>query len=176
MFKKLSLIASIMLFWACDSKQSSQKTPTENLQDSTRAIQEQKPIADMKEAPTITDILNTGENFSMFASYLNTEFSKMLTEGEYTVLAPNNKAIESLGEAKMNKFISQGGAFIKRHIIKGKFDVKTLQNTPEITTLDGKKLRVKVEGDKITIGQAQVVAADIPAKNGFIHAINKVFD
>ncbi|WP_448529370.1 fasciclin domain-containing protein [Raineya sp.] len=175
MFKNLFLIASLILLGACSGEQSSQTT-TENLQDSTKAIQEQKPIANMQEAPTITDILNTGENFSMFASYLNTEFSKILTEGEYTVLAPNNKAVESLGEAKMSKFVSQGAAFIKRHIIKGKFDVKALQNTPEVTTLDGKKLKVSVEGDKITIGEAQVVAADIPAKNGIIHAINKVIE
>lgn len=175
MFKNLFLIASLTLLGACSGEQSSQ-TPTGNLQDSTKAIQEQKPITDMQEAPTITDILNTGENFSMFASYLNTESSKMLTEGEYTVLAPNNKAIESLGEAKMSKFVSQGVAFIKRHIIKGKFDIKVLQNTPEITTLNGKKLKVSVEGDKITIGEAQVVAADIPAKNGIIHAINKVIE
>ncbi|MCS6795926.1 MAG: fasciclin domain-containing protein [Raineya sp.] len=175
MFKNFFLLAILMFLFACKDDNNSQ-TPVNNLQDSTKAIQEQKPIANIQEAPTITDILNTGENFSMFASYLNTEYSKMLAEGEYTVLAPNNKAIESLGEAKMSKFVSQGASFIRRHIIKGKFDVKTLQKTSEITTLEGKKLKVRVEGDKITIGEVQVVAADITAKNGIIHAINKVLE
>ncbi|MCU0438599.1 MAG: fasciclin domain-containing protein [Raineya sp.] len=166
---------SIFVF-SCGSKQEKTNgVATE--QDSTQVLQKQKPVENAQEAPTLLDMLNTNENFSLFASYLNTNVSDMLgKEDAYTILVPNNKAIEQLGESKMTKLLNQGASFVKGHIIKGKFDVASLQKTPEITTLQGKKLKVTVDGDNITIGDAKVVVADVPAKNGVIHAIDRVIE
>jgi uncharacterized surface protein with fasciclin (FAS1) repeats len=145
--------------------------------NTTTVVQEQKPIVNKQEAPSLVDMLNTNENFNLFASFLNTNVSEMLgKEDDYTVLVPTNKAIEQLGEAKTTQLIAQGEKFVKGHIIKGKIDVAALQKTPEIVTLQGKKLKVQVNGDDISIGDAKVVVADVPAKNGFIHAIDKVIE
>jgi|JI8StandDraft_2_1071088.scaffolds.fasta_scaffold00866_12 uncharacterized surface protein with fasciclin (FAS1) repeats len=174
--KIIYLVLISALIYSCGSKQE-QTTGVATEQDSTKVRQEQKPIENTQEAPTLIDMLNTNENFSLFASYLNTNTSQMLGKDEtYTILVPNNKAIEQLGEAKMTKLLKQGADFVKGHIIKGKFDIASLQKTPEITTLQGKKLKVVVNGDNITIGDAKVVVADVSAKNGVIHAIDRVIE
>ncbi|MFN3316981.1 MAG: fasciclin domain-containing protein [Raineya sp.] len=42
--------------------------------------------------------------------------------------------------------------------------------------MQGAKLKVSVQGENITIGNIKVVAADIYAKNGVIHAIEGVIE
>lgn len=175
MFKKLfPLILTGLL--ACQSQKDNSNQTVQQTIDTNKVIQQEQSSTNLQQAPTIIDLLNAGENFSMFTSYLNSEVSKMLTEGEYTVLAPNNKAISSLGEAKMSKFVAQGARFVRGHLLKGKYDVSKLKQISEVTTLEGKKLKVSVEGEKILIGGAQVIAADILAKNGVIHAIDRVIE
>lgn len=176
MFKKtvqISLVA--LLLWNCEGANS--KNENKNQEDSTKVIQTQKKLTDSKDAPSLVDILNTSDNFSLFTPYLTTNISTMLAqETPYTVLVPTKSAMEQLGEAKLQKLLSEGPEFVKGHIIKGKFDVAALQKTPEITTLQGKKFKVSVQGDNISIGDAKVVAGDIIAKNGVIHALDKVLE
>jgi uncharacterized surface protein with fasciclin (FAS1) repeats len=175
MFRKTIYLSWIVAVLA--SCGGTEKNTTTELQDTTKVVQEQKPIVNKQEAPSLVDMLNTNENFNLFASFLNTNVSEMLgKEDDYTVLVPTNKAIEQLGEAKTTQLIAQGEKFVKGHIIKGKIDVAALQKTPEIVTLQGKKLKVQVNGDNISIGDAKVVVANVPAKNGFIHAIDKVIE
>lgn len=174
MFKKLIPVFAIAIFSSCGD--SSTQTTKQVEQDTNKVMQDTKPIANTQDAPALTDMLNTSDNFSLFTSYLNTNLSEMLSKDEYTVLAPTNKAIEKLGEAQMTKMLSQSVSFVKKHIVKGKFDVATLKTSPEITTLQGAKLKVSVQGENITIGNIKVVAADIYAKNGVIHAIEGVIE
>lgn len=174
--KTIYLLLSSCLIFACGSSQEDTKN-TQNIQDSTKVVQEQKPIVNKQDAPSLVDMLNTNENFNLFASFLNTNISEMLGKEEnYTVLVPTNKAIEQLGEKKTAQLVAQGEKFVKGHIIKGKLDVASLQKTPEITTLQGKKLKVTVNGDNISIGDIKVIVADVPAKNGVIHAIDRVIE
>lgn len=176
MYNKVFLFVSLyFLLIACSSEQ----TPKDKNQDSTAVLQRQKPIADLKsaDAPNLRDFLNTNDNFSLFASYLNTTLSDMLGgEESYTIFVPTNKALESLGEAKMTKFLQQGAKFVKGHIVKGKFDVAKLKQSQEISTLNGNKIKITVEGDNISIGKAKIVAADINAKNGVIQAIDGILE
>lgn len=175
MLKNLIPVLFIFAFGACVENNSA-KTTQQVEQDTNKVLQDSKPITNTQDAPALIDILNTSDNFSLFTSYFNTSISEMLATGEYTVLAPNNQAIESLGEAQMAKMLQKGDSFVKNHIVKGKFDVAALKNTSEITTMQGKKLQVSVQGDNITIGGIRVVVANIYAKNGVIHAIEKVID
>jgi uncharacterized surface protein with fasciclin (FAS1) repeats len=177
MFKKIIPIALLTIFVSCGDN-SSEKNNQPIVQDTNKVVQENKPIAsNLQDAPALVDMLNTSDNFSLFTSYLNTSLSEMLAKtDEYTVLAPTNKAIEKLGEAQMTKMLNKGAGFVKNHIVKGKFDLAILQKTPEITTLQGTKLKVSVQGENITIGGIKVVAADIYAKNGVIHALDGVID
>ena len=176
MFKKVIPVIMLAILSAC-GENNTPETNKQLVQDTNKVVQDTKPIANTQDAPALVDMLNTSDNFSLFTSYLNTTLSDMLSkEEEYTVLAPTNKAIEKLGEAQMTKMLGKGAGFVKNHIVKGKLDLNILKNTSEITTLQGTKLKVSVQGDNISIGNIKVVAADIYAKNGVIHALDGVID
>ena len=175
MFKKIIPIFMLTILGSCGDGGDTQKTKQVE-QDTNKVVQDTKPIANTQDAPALIDMLNTSDNFSLFTSYLNTNLSEMLSKDEYTVLAPINKTIEKLGEGQMTKMLNKKEGFVRSHIVKGKFDLATLKNTPEITTLQGTKLKVSVQGENITIGNIKVVAADIYAKNGVIHAIDGVIE
>lgn len=176
MFKKIISILTLTILGSCggggEAEKSKQAEPNANkvLQDTT------PPMGRNQYIPDLVNILNTSDNFSLFTSYLNTNLSEMLSKGEYTILAPTNKAIEKLGEAQMTKMLNKGESFVRNHIVKGSFDVPTLKKTSEMTTLQGKKLKVSVEGENITIDNIKVVATDIYAKNGVIHALEGVIE
>ena len=46
--------------------------------------------------------------------------------------------------------------------------------TTEATTVNGKKLPIKVNAGKVKVGKANVVKTDIPPSNGVIHVIDTV--
>ncbi|GAB4135462.1 MAG: hypothetical protein Fur0027_24000 [Raineya sp.] len=175
MSKKFISILTLAVLASCSGGGEAEKSKQVE-QDTNKVLQDAQPMVRNQYIPDLVDILNTSDNFSLFTSYLNTNLSEMLSKGEYTILAPTNKAIEKLGEAQMTKMLNKGEDFVKNHIVKGSFDVPALKKTSEITTLQGKKLTVSVEGENITIGNIKVVAADIYAKNGVIHALEGVIE
>jgi transforming growth factor-beta-induced protein len=62
------------------------------------------------------------------------------------------------------------------HVASGKFMAADLIKSGEVTTLQGKKIKVeqKSNGDVILNGIVKVTTADIPASNGVIHVIDTV--
>lgn len=83
----------------------------------------------------------------------------------FTVFAPSDKAFD---EAEAST------ADLQYHIIPEKLLSRDL-NTKTYTTLNGKKLSVKVEGSTITInGNAVIQTDDIEGTNGVVHIIDAV--
>lgn len=40
--------------------------------------------------------------------------------------------------------------------------------------MNGEKVKIDVDGDKIEVGDTQVFSADVPASNGVMHSIGEV--
>ena len=96
----------------------------------------------------------------------------------YTVFAPTNEAfaavqstVDMLLKAE-NKSKLQN--VLKYHVVAGTFKAADLTDGQELTTLQGEKLKVAIKDGKVTIGGAEVVAADVAVSNGVVHVINKV--
>jgi uncharacterized surface protein with fasciclin (FAS1) repeats len=49
-----------------------------------------------------------------------------------------------------------------------------LEDGQELTTVQGNKLKVMIKDGNVMVGNAKVIATDINASNGVIHAIDKV--
>jgi uncharacterized surface protein with fasciclin (FAS1) repeats len=61
------------------------------------------------------------------------------------------------------------------HVVPGKLSAADLGKISSAATLLGNPLPIMpMPGGKVMIGDATVVIADVPAKNGVIHAIDKV--
>jgi uncharacterized surface protein with fasciclin (FAS1) repeats len=64
-------------------------------------------------------------------------------------------------------------SILENHVVKGKV-LSTQLSGQEIRSLDGNPLPLGSAPGGVTIGNAPVVAADIQASNGVIHAINGI--
>ena len=99
-------------------------------------------------------------------------------EGPFTVFAPTDEAFAKLPSEKLKDLFKPEhkadlAALLSGHVLSGKImaaDVKTMK----ATTVGGKELAIKVEGGKVMVDDAKVVATDIVASNGVIHVIDTV--
>jgi uncharacterized surface protein with fasciclin (FAS1) repeats len=104
---------------------------------------------------------------------------KRLHDGEpVTYLAPNEEAWRSLPSDVREYLWSNHSALrevMRRHIVVGEFRSGDLRDGDELQTVGGSTLDVEVTENGIRIQGADVVQADIKARNGVIHVINKIF-
>ena len=93
-------------------------------------------------------------------------------KGPFTVFAPTNDAFAKLSAIPDGEALKQ---VLLYHVASGKFDARALLEKGEVTTLQGKKVKVeKIGNDVILNGIVKVVTADIQASNGVIHVIDTV--
>lgn len=96
----------------------------------------------------------------------------------FTVFAPTNEAFAAVQSTvdmllkTENKSKLQN--VLKYHVVAGTFKSTDLTDGQELTTLQGEKLKVAIKDGKVTVGGAEVVAADVAVSNGVVHVINKV--
>tara|TARA_R110000796_G_scaffold252631_1_gene389160 strand:- start:40083 stop:42092 length:2010 start_codon:yes stop_codon:yes gene_type:complete len=116
--------------------------------------------------------------------------STLSSNGPFTVFAPTNDAFADLlanldGYASLNDFNTPEkkellATILSYHVVAGAAVKSTdLTNGQEITTAQGEKLSVSITGGSVYIqdssdADARVILADVEAKNGIVHVIDKV--
>jgi len=99
--------------------------------------------------------------------------------GPFTVFAPTNAAFAALPAGTLDALLAdpKGGLtnVLKLHVISGAVDsaAATAAAGTNVETLGG-PVKVELNGDKLVVGGATVVTADIKASNGVIHVIDAV--
>ena len=95
--------------------------------------------------------------------------------GPFTVFAPTDEAFAKVPKATLDGLLADKAALTKvltYHVVAGKVmaaDVKA----GHVKTVQGTDLAMATEGG-VTVNGAKVVAADVAASNGVIHAIDTV--
>merc|ERR1712242_91925 len=131
----------------------------------------------------IAEIATGDERFStLLAAVSAADLAGTLSgEGPFTVFAPTNDAFAKIPAETLNGLLADKEALTKvllRHVVPGTVFAKGVGNGV-VPTAGGEKIRtetsyytgVKVFSDS---GEAKVVAADVIATNGVIHAIDSV--
>jgi len=100
-------------------------------------------------------------------------------EGPFTVFAPTDAAFAALPAGTVDTLLlpenkAQLTAVLTYHVVPGKVMAADVVKITEADTVNGAKITVKVEGDKVMVNDATVTTADIEASNGVIHVIDKV--
>jgi uncharacterized surface protein with fasciclin (FAS1) repeats len=98
--------------------------------------------------------------------------------GPFTVFAPTDEAFAKLPKGTVEDLLKPENkemlvAILTYHVVAGKVmaaDVKTMK----AKTVNGKELNLKVAEGKVWVDNANVVKADVMAKNGVIHVIDHV--
>lgn len=99
--------------------------------------------------------------------------------GPFTVFAPTNAAFDALPAGTLDSLLKDPtGALaniLKLHVVSGAVDSKAAIAAAggNVETLGG-PVSVKLDGDKLIVGGATVVTADLKASNGIIHVIDAV--
>jgi len=98
-------------------------------------------------------------------------------KGPFTVFAPTDAAFAKVPKATLaalGKDRAKLRAVLLYHVVKGKVTAAKVVKLRSAKTLNGKSLRVLVNGGTVKVGGARVTGADVAASNGVIHVINKV--
>lgn len=100
-------------------------------------------------------------------------------KGPFTVFAPTDEAFAKLPAGTVETLLKPENkqqliAVLTYHVVSGKVMAADVVKLTTAGTVNGQRVDVKVDGTKVLIDQAQVVATDIACSNGVIHVIDKV--
>jgi uncharacterized surface protein with fasciclin (FAS1) repeats len=96
--------------------------------------------------------------------------------GPFTVFAPSNEAFKAvpaktLAELSANKELLK--TVLTYHVLPGKVSAAEVQNG-NVKTVQGASLALAKAGGYVTVEDAMVTQADVPASNGVVHVIDRV--
>ncbi len=98
--------------------------------------------------------------------------------GPFTVFAPTDAAFAAIQKDVDNLLKPENKAklasVLTHHVVSGKHMAAELKDGAELTTVQGEKLKVSLKDNKVMIGDAHVIMADVAASNGVVHLIDKV--
>lgn len=95
--------------------------------------------------------------------------------GPFTVFAPTDEAFAKVPKAQLDALLQDKAALSKvltYHVVAGKVMAKDVK-AGKVKTVQGSEATLATQGG-VTIDGAKVVAADVAADNGVIHAIDTV--
>ena len=100
-------------------------------------------------------------------------------DGPFTVFAPTDAAFAALPKGTLEMLLRPENkdklvAILKYHVVSGKVMSGDLSNGQKAGTVQGQNVNVSINGKTVKINDAKVVAADVKAKNGVVHVIDKV--
>ena len=100
-------------------------------------------------------------------------------KGPFTVFAPTDAAFAKLPAGTVDTLLKPENkeklkAILLYHVVAGDVKSTDLKDGESVKTVGGKSLTVHIASGVVTINDATVVKADIPASNGTIHVIDTV--
>lgn len=129
-----------------------------------------------------SDIVDTAVKAKSFKTLVAAVEAAGLVEtlkgkGPFTVFAPTDEAFAKLPEGTVEKLLEDKDkltAILTYHVVPGAVLAKDVVKLEEAKTVQGGKVKVKVDEDQVFINGAKVVKADIVCGNGVIHVIDSV--
>jgi uncharacterized surface protein with fasciclin (FAS1) repeats len=105
-----------------------------------------------------------------------TVFNLLSRKGQYTVFAPTDAAFAQVGVTSANcaALAPSLTSVLAYHVAKGRRDAADVLSATQIRMLTGETTGISSTGGAHYINNAKIIATDVFASNGVIHAIDKV--
>ena len=132
---------------------------TSSIVDTAVAAGNFKTLVAAVQAAGLVDTLNGPGPFTVFAP-TDEAFAKLPAGTLETLLKPENKA--------------KLAAILTYHVVPGSVKASDVVTLKHAGTVNGQRVDIKVNGGKVMIDGANVVATDIACSNGVIHVIDSV--
>ena len=130
---------------------------------------------------TIVDVAVANGSFKTLAAALTAAglVDALKSAGPFTVFAPTDDAFAKLPAGTVETLLkpenkAKLASILLYHVVPGKLMAADVTKLKQATTLDGPAITFKVTGDKVSVNNANVTAADVAASNGVIHVIDSV--
>jgi uncharacterized surface protein with fasciclin (FAS1) repeats len=137
-------------------------------------------VAQAASTETIVEIAAGNPDFSTLVKAVQAAglADTLSGQGPFTVFAPTNKAFAALPKGTLAKLLKPGNRnllhkVLTYHVVSGDLMAKDLRSG-RVATVEGRRVTVRVRHGKIRVNKSNVVKADIAAKNGVIHVIDRV--
>lgn len=133
-------------------------------------------------APAPVDLVQTSSKIGIFSTFSKAVGAADLGAtlsgpGPYTVFVPEDSAFAKIPAAKLNRLLANKAELarvLKYHVVPGRITAADMaQGESELTTVDGSKIKLKVDTE-IHVNGVKVVQSHIDASNGVIHVIDTV--
>lgn len=138
----------------------------------------------MAKEPSGKDIVTTAIEVGSFKTLAAALKAAGLVEtlqgkGPFAVFAPTDDAFAKLPQGTVETLLKPENkpqliAVLTYHVVAGKVMAADVVKLTAAATVNGQRVDVKVDGKKVKIDQAEVVATDIACSNGVIHVIDQV--
>lgn len=124
-------------------------------------------------------VLASLEKFSILLSAIETaQLTDILQSSTpLTLYLPTNEAFSQLSEEQLELLLSDSRALedvLRHHMVAGRIVSANLRGTRDMPTLGGGVLTLRIEEEQLSIGNANVLFADILTRNGMLYAIDQV--
>lgn len=133
--------------------------------------------AEASEAKAIFPLAEEAGFTTLIAAVKAAGLEETLTEkGPFTVFAPTDEAFAKLPEGTVEALLADP-AKLKRvllyHVVSGSVTSEQVVKLKDAMTVEGSKVAINSKKG-VMINDAQVIKADIEAKNGIVHVIDTV--
>ena len=129
------------------------------------------------------DIIVTLRNAGNFTWFLRAVegagLTQQLKSGEYTVFAPTDDAFGRIPGSRRDSLLRDPAELervIRNHVVEGRLTAQEARSGGGgMSFLGGGNLKVDTTGSYVRINGAQVIKADMLARNGIIHVVDQVW-
>jgi len=178
MMRKLLILFTIVLFInACDSGGDKAGNSSAFEKNTPKG---QASVVDDESAKNILQIAaGSADHSTLVVAVQAAEIEHVLVNpGPLTVFAPNNAAFEALPAGTVETLLKPENkqtlySILINHAAPSTYKGRLLKDGRMIYMASGEYIEVKRDGEKVTIGGANILAT-IDASNGVIHVIDKV--
>jgi transforming growth factor-beta-induced protein len=173
------LLAGALVMAACGDDSDSDSAQSGDSVETTNEAAE----AEANEADIVDTAVAAGDFTTLAAALEAADLVDTLKgEGPFTVFAPTDEAFEAaladlgLTAEELLADTELLTSVLTYHVVAGEVpaaDVVTLDGQ-EVETVNGETVTISVDGEAVMVNDANVIATDVFASNGVIHAIDAV--
>jgi uncharacterized surface protein with fasciclin (FAS1) repeats len=174
----LTAAMSLAVLAACTQGEGAEATADSFDAQSNRG---QAFIVDDNSDPNILNIaIGSPDHTTLVAAVQAAELENVLVNaGPLTVFAPTNAAFDALPEGALEDLLKPENKqtlynVITSHASPGKFTIDLLEDGMDLYQATGHYVKVEVRDDGTYVNSAKILAS-IPATNGIVHVVDKVF-
>jgi len=131
--------------------------------------------------PAIPQVAKTAGQFTTLLAAVDAAglTETLLGRGPYTLFAPTDEAFAKLPNGTVQELLNPENreklrTILTYHVIAGRVTAAQARSVNSAATVSGQSVRISSNGDQLRINDAVVRIADIPARNGLIHVIDRV--